>query len=498
MSPVLKATQDKRAKLQSKLDALLEAPTAEARSLTDAEADKFEALASDIKKLDAQIKTLEAAEARSEKAADAAAKHSPAAVVTAEAMTYDKHGRNSYFKDLATIAVAGARLGGTEDSPSDALARLQRHQSEVDVEAGKDKQVAAALRELRRTPAGMEQRTNPNTTAGTGGEFVPPLWLVSQYVPFMRPGRVFANRVRNLPLPAGQDVINIPVITVGTLTAIQTANAAAVTSQDVTTSSISAPVRTIAGQEDISLQLLEQSPLAMDGVLFDDLSRDYDLQLDSQIILGSGANGQHKGILSVTGATTNTDRRKVNSISSTVTALVDATASNSSQYKNVINGVNSIETLRFDNPTAIWVHPRRANAWAAAPSASDGRPLFLAAKYGQFNSVGTAEASPAYQGVAGEMYGLPVVKDANMVTLANSFSGGNLTLTGGNQDAVVILKEDDVYLWEGAMRMRALPEILSGTLQIRFQVYAYSAFTAERFPASISVIGGTGYAIPTF
>lgn len=494
MNPVLKAASEKRAKLQTKLDAVLAAPTAEARSLNDAEAAKFEGLAADIKKLDAQIEMLEAAEARSEKAAAAAAHVAPA-VVKSEAMTYDKHGRNSYFRDLATVAVAAARLGGTEDSPADAVERLQRHMSEIDVEAGKDKQVAAALRELRRTPAGMEQRTNPNTTAGTGGEFVPPLWLVSQYVPYMRPGRVFANRVRNMPLPPGQDVINIPVITLGSLTGIQTANAAAVTSQDVTTTSISAPVRTIAGQEDISLQLLEQSPIAMDGVLFDDLSRDYDLQLDTQVIAGSGAAGQHKGVLSVAGSTSNTNRRNISLISSTATALVDATATNSSQLKNIVNGVNQVETLRFDNPTAIWVHPRRANYWGAFPSATDGRQVFLPAKYGQFNAVGTAEASPTFQGVAGELFGLPVVKDANMVTVAN---GTGSLLSGGNQDPVVVLKEDDVYLWEGSLRMRALPEILSGTLQIRFQVYAYSAFTAERFPASISVIAGTGYAAPSF
>ena len=62
------------------------------------------------------------------------------------------------------------------------------------------------------------------------------------------------------------------------------ANAAAVQSVDIVTTSVSAPVNTIAGQEDISLQLLEQSPLAMDGVIFDDLSRDYDQRLDLQII----------------------------------------------------------------------------------------------------------------------------------------------------------------------------------------------------------------------
>jgi hypothetical protein len=96
------------------------------------------------------------------------------------------------------------------------------------------------------------------------------------------------------------------------------------------------------------------------------------------------------------------------------------------------------------------------------------------------------------------LYGLPVVKDANMLAIANGFNAGLLVQTGSTQDPVVVLKEDDLYLWEGALRMRALPEILSGTLQIRFQLYAYSAFMPDRFPASVSMIAGSGYAAPSF
>lgn len=67
--------------------------------------------------------------------------------------------------------------------------------------------------------------------------------------------------------------------------------------------------------------------------------------------------------------------------------------------------------------------------------------------------------------------------------------------TGGTADAVVVLKEDDLALWEGQLKMRALPEILSGTLMVRYQVYAYSAFQAQRFLPSISILtGNTGLA----
>jgi hypothetical protein len=144
-------------------------------------------------------------------------------------------------------------------------------------------------------------------------------------------------------------------------------------------------------------------------------------------------------------------------------------------------------------PTAVWVHPRRANSWAYAADSSN-RPLFIPAKYGPYNVVGLNEAVPIPQGVAGELFGLPVVKDANMATTMNGTA-----VTGGTADAVVVLKEDDLILWEGTMRMRALPEILSGTLQIRFQLYAYSAFMPDRFPPSISILtGNTGLAAPGF
>jgi len=70
---------------------------------------------------------------------------------------------------------------------------------------------------------------------------------------------------------------------------------------------------------------------------------------------------------------------------------------------------------------------------------------------------------------------------------------------GGTADAVIVLKEDDVHLYEGALRLRALSEVLSGTLMVRFQAFGYSAFIGTRFPAAISIItGNTGMAAPGF
>src|SRR5436309_690056 len=83
------------------------------------------------------------------------------------------------------------------------LGPLQRHAAEMDVEwkARKEKRAAVADRELRNLPDGAEAffgretRTNPNRTDGQGGYFVPPLWLVDEFIPLIRAGRVFANSV---------------------------------------------------------------------------------------------------------------------------------------------------------------------------------------------------------------------------------------------------------------------------------------------------------------
>ena len=476
-NPVLDAARTKRASQQTKLDELLAAPTAEARELTDDETTSFEERVAKIQKLDAQIALLEAedvrkAAAEAASAAVPATPEGPGAIVRSEPTTYAEHNREtSYLRDLAAIQVPQAGLDATA-----AMERMARHAKEIEVEARKDATVAARWRE-----AGLEARTNPNTTAGTGGEFVPPLWLVNQYVPYFRPGRVFANRIVNQPLPPGIDIINIPKIASGSSTAIQATQGSGVSSTDITTSTVSASVNTIAGQQDISLQLLEQSPIAMDGVVFQDLAADYDQRLDLQVVSGTGSSGQHTGVLY---------QGSVNAVTVSQTAFFGTAGG---QFPSIVSGVNKVETNRYAPPTAIWVHPRRANYWSAAAYDGNTRPLFTAAANGPYNAVGVNEANPVPQGVAGTLFGLPVIKDANMNTTMNS-----TTPTGGTADAIVVLKEDDQILWEGQLKMRALPEILSGTLQIRFQVYAYSALTFGRAPNSIAIIGGTGFAAPTF
>jgi hypothetical protein len=61
------------------------------------------------------------------------------------------------------------------------------------------------------------------------------------------------------PLRPGTDSINLPRIATPTATGVQSVDGR-VTSMVLTDDFITAPVRTIAGQQDAALQVLEQSP----------------------------------------------------------------------------------------------------------------------------------------------------------------------------------------------------------------------------------------------
>ncbi len=72
---------------------------------------------------------------------------------------------------------------------------------------------------------------------------------------------------------------------------------------------MTAPVRNLAGQQDVPVQLLDQSPVPMDEVIFADLLADLNTKLNAQVLSGTGASGQVTGIRNVVGisAVTYTD-----------------------------------------------------------------------------------------------------------------------------------------------------------------------------------------------
>jgi HK97 family phage major capsid protein len=404
-----------------------------------------------ISALDERIATAEKVEARtiaiSESRKEAKVANFGGAVVTRESMTYDKDGKNSFVRDMI-----GAQLRNDRNS----WERLSRHQQEVAIES----------RDISRTD-------------GAGGDFVPPIYLVNEYAEFARAARVTADLVTNMALPAGTDSINIPQITTGTLAAFQGADNTATTTRDMVSSTVTAPVRTISGYENVSIQLVEQSPLAggLDRLVFGDLMADYALQLNTAVVgAGDGTSGTFKGLITLGSDTTN----------GIPTTWTESTPTAVNGIIALAKGISKVTTNRFKAAEAIVMHPSMWY-WFASQVDGSNRPLVVPVTGASqaFNASGTVTNPGAPAGLVGTIQGVPVFIDA---TLPKTYAT--------NQSPILVGKFSDSYLFESGVKTRVLPDVLSSNLTVRFQVYGYAAL-AHRFNKSVSAISGTGTVAPS-
>jgi HK97 family phage major capsid protein len=295
---------------------------------------------------------------------------------------------------------------------------------------------------------------------------------MDEFITLARAGRPTANVVRNLPLPPSTDSLNIPKINTGTTTAIQTADTQSVSETDLADTSVAAGVKTVAGQQDVAVQALEQSPIAFDQIIFGDLLGSYATNVNLQVLNGANSAGEVKGILAASGTSSVT----YTTTTPTVPGL----------WPKIASAINAVHTNRFLPPTCIVMHPTRW-AWFLAALDSSNRPLVVPNGQGGLNSFATVNA-PTSEGVVGELQGLPVVVDPSIP----------LTLGAGtNEDRILVMRASDLYLWDSAIRTRVLPEVGSGTLTTRLQCYGFISFTAERYPKSTSIISGTGLSTVT-
>lgn len=419
--------------------------------MTDEQLAEVDQLLRDLPALDERVSGLEAEERRAALlAADRAAGDEQAradvtrspAVVTSEPDVYRRGGTQSYFRDLACAQLRGDRS---------AFDRLERNARQV-----------ADLR-------GEERALS--TTDGAGGDFVPPAWMVDEFVGLARAARVTANLVRQEPLPAGTDSINLPRLATGTAVAEQATQNTAVQNTDATTNAVTASVVTLAGQQVVALQLIEQSPANMDSILLADLAADYATKLDLFVIQNNAAG--KRGLLSVSG---------VNAVTYT-----DATPTAGELYAKLADSIQQVHTGRFLPPEVIVMHPRR---WAFFLAALDtqNRPLVVPSTGSPYNGLGSA-GDVRSEGFVGTLQGLPVYVDPNIPINLGA---------GTNEDRIIVLRASDVILMESTPRSEAFRETKADQLSVLLRFYNYAALHSERYPKAISVVSGTGLITPTF
>jgi HK97 family phage major capsid protein len=298
-----------------------------------------------------------------------------------------------------------------------------------------------------------------------GNGFIPPVYLSQYMVEVPRAGRPFADVLPKAALPVSGTSFTLPKVATGAAVAAQT-DGRSVQETDPTTATVTTYVRTVAGQVDISQQLLDRSDPSFDAVVFRDLLNAYDSDLDRQLLVGASGSNEHVGLANV---------GSINTVTYT-----DASPTAAEALPKIYDAIQKVASTRYMYPTHIVMHPRRAAFFAAGLSSTF--PLF---QQGGLNQAAGEQNS----GVVGTIAGLPVVIDANLPTNLGADT---------NQDTIYVVHMPDLVLMEGEVRTRVMEQPLSDTLEVRLQVFGYSAFASERYAKGIAAIDGTGLVTPAF
>ena len=439
--------RESRAAKKAELDAILAKETPE-----DGDAARADGLIAEIREADERIAAYQEMTEREAKAIENKVETGAeepvvrgSAVVTREERMYDVENQKRGVSFVADVV--NAQLRGDLD----AAQRLQRHMAEERAE-------------------GVEVR-DVGTGAFTG--LTVPQYLTDLVAPPKRAMRPVADLARKIALPADGMTVNISRITTGTAAAVQATENAGVQETDADDTLLTVNVRTIAGQQDISVQALQRS-VGADSVIVADLQNAYHTKLDSSIINDDGTLGTHLGI------------RSTSSI--VAVTYTDGTPTAGEAYPKLFDLISQIQSGVFGGATHLVMHPRRWN-WFASQVGSTF-PFLQPNNVGATN-VGGEISSNTYGGVVGVLAGLPVVLDGNIVTNAGA---------GTNEDVILGVTADELFLWEqpGSPLLIRAEQTAAGNLTVKLVVYGFSAFTAGRYPGAHGTIGGTGLVTPTF
>jgi hypothetical protein len=247
-------------------------------------------------------------------------------------------------------------------------------------------------------------------------------------------------------LPAGAGEVNEPRLSTGTAVNA-TADNAPVPGRDIVDAAAASPVVTIAGQSDVPLQLLEQSPPGayLDHLIFTDLSGDYDLKLEQMLANGTGTGSQFLGILNVPAGA---------GLASAVT-YTDASPTVAELIPFLGQAIAQLANARGLGPET-WLMRTSRKAWINVSAWPDMDWPLLTYPTTEDNAI------PATLGAA------------------------------ANQDAIIACRPSDMLLLESVPRFRVFDEVLSGILGARLQMLGYAAAFVARQPTAIATVTGTG------
>lgn len=349
-----------------------------------------------------------------------------------------------------------------------ARARLDRHAQEMRVLAEQRQRIFHPD-----VQAEFEQRA-VGWTNGAGGYFAPPLWMVEHFAVQPTPERVLASLAPQFDLPVGAQSVNIPAFQPGSGPDVQAQGSPGdpVTSPDTTTIAIGSAVATIAGNYDVPLQMLEQSPQGahLDWLAFTAMEERYGGALETQLITGVGSvtpQGSANNLLC--GILNNPLIPTANKITYT-----DATPS-ATHLLTVTGGASTSGACGFalaavgnsrKRPPEYWMTTTSRSVWIVSQEVSI--PMALN------NQTGPGEY--------------------DLLTYPVKLNDAIPTNLNGNQDTMIVVRPSDWIILESDRHTQVMPDVLSGTMEVRLQMRRYVAALLRR-PESVAYITGTGMAV---
>lgn len=351
---------------------------------------------------------------------------------------YGPDSTHSYFRDRATVDAADqhdseARFAGPGPTGSPGL---------FDAHA-----VHGGLVDARRRLASVERR-DIDTGLGSGG-FVAaggvPGFVSELFATALRAGAPLAAALAGGELPRGEMTIRTPRVATGVSAAIQATQNTAVSETDMVGATVSSPIGTIAGIQDMAVQLLEQIPGGRgDEAVTRELAAAVAAQLETQCVQGTGSSGQLLGLLNVSGVTSAT--------------YTDASPTVAKGWSQGLQSPLAAAHAAMGAPAdLIILHPRRARYLSAGD-----------------------RTAPAWPAEHVETLGVPT-----------NLGGGT------NEDRIILTRREFTPLLSRPIRIRTHPDTLAGNLTVRFSAYLMAALVVRQ-PAAVTVVSGTGLVTPTF
>lgn len=374
----------------------------------------------------------------------------------------------SYIKDL----VLGQKRGDIA-----AQARLERHANEL--------RALSRGREALFAPNAsyeFEQRT-VNWATGTGGYSAPPLWIIDQFAIVPTPERVISRLAPNFELPVGAQSVNLPRWTAGAEVGDEQLDDPG-ESTDLLDSIVSSAVATIAGNEDVPLQMLEQSPVGahLDWAVFTNMEARYGYQLEYQILAGNGPTGEatRTGNNQLLGLLFNTGIPAANIINYTGTAESgpsSPTGGATSMYPYLGLAVAKVGQARL-RPPELWMMTTSRLGWIATQEDQNNRPLLLA------DSDGTGK------------FDLVTINVELNDAIPRTVSGSTIPLGigAGTQEPIIACRPSDYLVLESDRHVQVMPDVLSGTMEVRLQMRRYVAVVLRQ-PTSVAMLVGSGMVV---